>query len=96
MNTNIENLKAEAAKLEEAGEFRSALEKYKELALAEPQNIEALFKLGEMHHQLGELPPAMSAYIRVIDLDPEHKKANVKIEMIKMILDYYNKDMINP
>ena len=42
------------------------------------------------------LPAAMSAYFRVTDVEPDHKKASVKIEMIKTILDYYNKDMINP
>lgn len=93
---NIENIKVEAIKLESEGDFRSALAKYKEITLLDKDNTEAHFKVGELHHQLGELPPAMSAYIRVIDLDPEHKKAKVKVEMIKMILDYYNKDMINP
>jgi len=93
---DIENIYLDAIRFEKAGEFRSALEKYKEIVLLENDNVEAHFKVGELYHQLGELPPAMSAYIRVIDLDPEHKKAKVKIEMIKMILDYYNKDMINP
>lgn len=96
MNKDIKNIQLDAQKLESEGDFRSALEKYKEIALLEKDNIEAHFKVGELHHQLGELPPAMSAYIRVIDLDPEHKKAKVKVEMIKMIMDYYNKDMINP
>jgi predicted TPR repeat methyltransferase len=96
MNKDIENIQLDAIKLEGEGDFRSALAKYKEMALFDKDNVEAHFKVGEMHHQLGELPPAMSAYIRVIDLDPEHKKAKVKVEMIKLIMDYYNKDMINP
>ncbi|MBN2595267.1 MAG: tetratricopeptide repeat protein [Marinifilaceae bacterium] len=96
MNKDIENIQLDAIKLESEGDFRSALEKYKELALAEPQNIEALFKLAEMHHQLGELPKALSAYIRVADLQPDHKKANVKIEMIKSIMDFFNPDLYNP
>ena len=93
---DIENTYLDAIRFEKAGDFRSALEKYKEFALADQENIEALFKIGEMHHQLGELPKALSAYIRVVDLQADHKKANVKIEMIKSIMDYYNKDMINP
>lgn len=96
MNKDIENIQLDAIKFESEGDFRSALAKYKEITLLEKENVEAHFKVGEMHHQLGELPPAMSAYIRVMDLDSEHKKAKVKVEMIKMIMDYYNKDMINP
>ena len=94
--TDIENIKLEAIRFERAGEFRSAIEKYKELALADQENIEALFKIGEMHHQLGELPKALSAYILVTDLQPDHKKANVKIEMIKSIMDFFNPDLYNP
>ncbi|PKQ64297.1 hypothetical protein BZG02_05630 [Labilibaculum filiforme] len=86
----------DAAKLEETGDFRAALEKYQEITLAETKNVEALFRLGEMHHQLGELPKALSAYIRVSDLEPDHKKANVKITMIQSIMDYFNPDLYNP
>lgn len=96
MNKDIENMRVDAQKLESEGDFRSALAKYKEIALLDNENAEAHFKVGELYHQLGELPPAMSAYIRTVDLDPYHKKAKVKVEMIKMIMDYYNKDMINP
>lgn len=96
MNKDIEKTKVDALKLEESGEFQSALEKYKEIVEIEKENVAALFKIGELHHQLGELPAAMSAYFRVTDVEPDHKKASVKIEMIKTILDYYNKDMINP
>ena len=60
MNKDIENTKIDALKLEESGEFRSALEKYKEIVAVETENVEALFKVGEMYHQLGELPAAMN------------------------------------
>ena len=96
MNEDIEKAKTDALKLEESGEFRSALEKYQEIVKVEKENTEALFKVGEMYHQLGELPAAMSAYFRVTDLEPDHKKANVKIQMIKSIMDYFNPDLYNP
>lgn len=96
MNKDIENIQLQAIKFESEGDFRSALEKYKEIALLEKENVEVHFKVGELHHQLGELPPAMSAYIRVIDLDPEHKKAKVKVEMIQSIMNFFNPDLYNP
>ncbi len=96
MNKDIENKIIEAVKLEESGEFRSALEKYQEIADLEKENTTALFKIGEMYHQLGELPAAMSAYFRVTDVEPDHNKAKVKIEMIKSIMDYFNPDLYNP
>lgn len=92
----MEKILAEAKLKEQEGDFRSALELYKEAVMADKDNIEALFGLGEMHHQLGELPAAMSAYIRVCDLDKDHKKAQVKIEMIKSIMDFFNPDLYNP
>ncbi|WP_372752062.1 tetratricopeptide repeat protein [Labilibaculum sp.] len=96
MTIDVEKTKAEAFRLEGLGEFRAALAKYQQIVDADKENVEALFRQGEMHHQLGELPEALSAYIRVTDLDEEHKKANVKVQMILSILNYYNKDMINP
>lgn len=96
MNKDIENKIIEARKLEASEEFRSALEKYQEVVEVDKENVEALFKVGEMYHQLGELPAAMSAYFRVTDIEPDHKKAKVKVEMIKSIMDYFNPDLYNP
>ncbi|WP_461634039.1 tetratricopeptide repeat protein [Labilibaculum euxinus] len=96
MNKDIENILVDAQKFESEGAFRSALEKYKEITELDKDNAEAHFKVGEMHHQLGELPKALSAYIRVTDLQPDHKKANVKIEMIQSIMNFFNPDLYNP
>lgn len=96
MNIELEKIKEEALRLEALGEFRDALAKYQEIVEVENENVEVLFRMGEMYHQLGELPRALSAYLRVTDLDSEHRKANVKAQMILSILNYYNKDMINP
>jgi len=96
MKRDIENLRLDAIHLEKSGEFRLALEKYQEIAQTNNADAEVQFKIAELHHQLGELPAALSAYLRVTDLDSNHKKANVKIEMIRSIMNYFNKDMINP
>ena len=96
MNKEIENLLAEAALLEKEGDLQAALIKYGEIVETDQKNIEVQFKIGELYHQLGDLPKALSAYLRTTDLDAEHQKAKVKIEMIRSIMNFYNKDMYNP
>lgn len=85
------------AKLQfEAEEYQLAISDYQMVVDLEPNHVEANFMIGEIYHQLGDLAKALSFYIKVSDIEPDHKKAKVKIEMIKMILDYFNKDMHNP
>ena len=96
MEKQIQELFTQASELENREEFKAAIEKYKAILALDKENVDAQFRIGEMHHQLGELTAALSAYILTTDLDKEHKKANVKIEMIQSILGYYNKDMYNP
>lgn len=96
MSKDINTLITKADFLMKTEDYLGALEKYKEAVLADPHNAEAQFKLGETHHQLGELPAALSAYLRVVDLEPDHQKAKVKIEMIRSIMNFFNKDMYNP
>jgi len=93
---SIENLLIEADQLVKAGDSRAALEKYKKIVGIDEKHIDAHFMIGELHHQLGELPAALSAYHITTDLQPDHKKANVKIEMIKSIMDFFNPDLYNP
>jgi len=85
------------AKLQfEAEEFQLAMNDYQLVIAQEPNHIEANFMIAEIFHQLGDLAKALSFYIKVSDIEPNHKKAKVKIEMINTILDYFNKDMHNP
>ncbi|RUT80018.1 tetratricopeptide repeat protein [Ancylomarina longa] len=96
MNKDIEQLRKEAEQLKKAEDFAASLKKYQEIVEIDAKDLDAQFQLGEMQHQLGELTNALSTYLRVVDLDPENKKAQVKIEMIRSIMSYYNKDLINP
>jgi len=96
MNKDIEQLREEAEQLKKSKDFAVALKKYKEIVEIDAKDLDAQFQLGEMQHQLGELTNALSTYLCVVDLDPEHKKAVVKIEMIRSIMSFYNKDLINP
>ncbi len=92
----IQDILSKAKLLFEAEEFQLSLSDYKKVIALDTSNIEANFMIGEIHHQLGDMAKALSFYIKVSDLQPEHPKANVKIEMINTILDYFNRDMHNP
>jgi tetratricopeptide (TPR) repeat protein len=96
MSKEIENLMAEAADLHKKEQFDQAVEKYDAVLKLDEKNVEAQFQIGEVRHQQGNLPAALSAYHLTVDLQPDHKKANVKIEMIKSILDFFNPDLYNP
>jgi predicted TPR repeat methyltransferase len=96
MEKEIKELFTQATDLEAKDEFKSSIEKYKAILELDKTNIDAQFMIGEMHHKLGDLSAALSAYYLTIDLDKDHKKANVKIEMIKSILDFFNPDLYNP
>lgn len=96
MSTEVEKLMVEAAELAKAEQMEAAIEKYKSVLELDAKNIDAQFQIGELYHQMGNLPEALSAYLHTTDLDSEHKKANVKIEMIKSILDFFNPDLYNP
>ena len=93
---DIDKLLQEAVKLSENGDTNAAIEKYQSVLKLDNKHLEAQFQIGEMYHKLGNLPAALSAYYRTVDIDPNHQKANVKIEMIKSILDFFNPDMYNP
>jgi len=96
MSKEVEKLMVEAAELAKVEKIEAAIEKYKSVLELDAKNIEAQLQIGELYHQMGNLPEALSAYLHTTDLDSEHKKANVKIEMIKSILDFFNPDLYNP
>ena len=96
MSKEVEKLMMEVAELIKAEKIEAAIEKYKSVLKLDPKNIEAQFQIGELYHKIGNLPEALSAYLHTTDLDSEHKKANVKIEMIKSIMDFFNPDLYNP
>ncbi|WP_421919832.1 tetratricopeptide repeat protein [Marinifilum sp.] len=96
MSKELENLMVEAANLAQAEKIDAAIAKYKSVLVFEPNHVEAQFQIGELYHRTGKLTDALSAYLLTTDLDPHHKKANVKIEMIKSIMNFFNPDLYNP
>ncbi len=85
-----------AQDLEKKEEYQTAINVYKTIITTEPNNIEIHYKIGELYYALGELTDALGAFIKVTDLDKNHKKAQVNIDMIRDILDFFNPDLYNP
>ncbi len=93
---DTQTLLAAAKDLEAKEEFQSAVNLYQKIAITETTDIELFYKIGELNYALGNLTEALTAFIRVTDLDKEHNKAKVNIEMIRSILDFFNPDLYNP
>ncbi len=93
---DTQTLLAAAKNLENKEEYQTAVNIYKQITAIEPDNIDVHYKIGELYHAMGELTEALSAFIKVADLDKNHKKAQVNIDMIRDILDFFNPDLYNP
>ncbi len=85
-----------AQDLEKKEEYQTAINVYKTIVTNEPNNIDIHYKIGELYYALGELTNALGAFIKVTDLDKNHKKAQVNIDMIRDILNFFNPDLYNP
>lgn len=55
-----------------------------------------LLRLGELLYAEGRMTEALNRFNAVIRLNPENKKALNYVTMIRGILDYYNKELLNP
>jgi len=65
-----------------------------EQALVEyPENIELLFLKGEFHEKKEEIPAAMNAYLKILELEPENREAEVRREHLVSIQRYRNMDV---
>ncbi len=93
---DIQTLIAAAKDLEAKEEYQSAINVYQKIAAIDNTNIDIFYKIGELNYALGQLTEALTAFIRVTDLDKDHNKAKVNIEMIRSILDFFNPDLYNP
>lgn len=88
MVEKIKELQVEG-KLEEAIEI---LEKYPEAAMDE----DLLLIWGELLYAGGKMTEALNKFNAVLRIQPANRKAENYVTMIRNILDYYNKDLLNP
>lgn len=78
-----------------AGKRGEAIELLEEYLKTEKE--EGLFlQLGELYYADGKLPDALNKFNAVIRINPENKKAVHYVAMIRSVIDYYNKELLNP
>jgi tetratricopeptide (TPR) repeat protein len=44
-----------------------------------PRYVEAYVNLGQLHHQMGNLPDALAAWERALELNPTHPLARIYV-----------------
>lgn len=82
-----ENQKARAAEL-----IEEKLASLSDEALREPW----LLELGIIYNALGDFPRALNLFNAVLRINPGQGQARTYVTMINNILNYYNKDLLNP
>lgn len=67
-----------------------------EKLLADREDESFLLELGELYNTAGDSIKALNLFNRVLRINPENRKAANYVTMIKNVLNYYNKDLLNP
>ncbi len=62
---------------------------------ANPEDDEAYTLRGMKHWALGEHSAAINDYLKAIKINPEGK-AKHALEAAESVMNYYNKDLLNP
>lgn len=75
-----------------AGDAVAALDRY---IADRPDDDEAYTLRGLRHWSLGHRAKAMNDYLKAISINPESRAAQA-LESARAILDFYNKDLLNP
>lgn len=79
----------------EAGERGKAIRELEEY-LKEHTDENLLLQLAELLYAEGRLTDALNKFNAVVRLNSGNSKANNYVKMISDILNYYNKDLLNP
>ncbi|MGB5990095.1 MAG: hypothetical protein WBG43_10170 [Marinifilaceae bacterium] len=79
-----------------ANKLEEALSLCNERLCADSENVELLMYSGRINQKMGERRLATNAYLKVLNIEPDHSEARTAFQMIKGIMDYYCKDMVNP
>ena len=74
MATNLERLK-EGAQLAQEGRYEEALSALERLLMDSPDDADVLFMIGACQYKQGNSAEARSNWRRVLQIDPEHAKA---------------------
>lgn len=55
-----------------------------------------LLLLGELYYSVGKMTEALNKFNAVVRINPENTKAANYVTMIRGVIDYFNKDLLNP
>ncbi len=64
--------------------------------IAETSTVEYWMLKGIIEQRFQQWGKAYNAYLKVQQIDAEHKEAKIQIAMIDSILSFWNKDLFNP
>lgn len=75
-----------------APEYDQALILVEEALLEQPENLEFLCAKAEVLKKLNQFTKAVNQYIRILELYPDYKKAQVEKDLIHIVMLQENKD----
>jgi tetratricopeptide (TPR) repeat protein len=67
-----------------------------ERATGEQEQEEILLELGTVYNGMADFPRALNHFNAVLRVNSNNMRARTYVEMINRILDYYNKELLNP
>lgn len=80
----------------ENGQRSEAIKLLEEQLTQDCKNETLLLQLGELLYAEGRMTDALNKFNAILRLNPEQVKAQNYVTMIRNILDYYCKDLLNP
>lgn len=78
-----EGFHARATAYHAAGLYGPALDDLERALFLNPDNFNAIFGLGAMFHEFGDLPRAASLYRKVLALHPHHEDAQQALTVLR-------------
>ncbi|MCH4896329.1 tetratricopeptide repeat protein [Marinilabiliaceae bacterium JC040] len=60
------------------------------------ENIDLLLFCGKLYNRINDKQNAINYYTKVLKIDEDNQTARTALEMLKSIMDYYCKDLLNP
>jgi tetratricopeptide (TPR) repeat protein len=70
----------------EAENYEKAQLEFKNVLQIEPKTADAYFYLAKIYESQKELPKAYSLYLKVVELDPDHREARAKLVRLHMYI----------
>lgn len=67
-----------------------------EESLKTAESEDVLLRLGEFYFEDGERAKALNMFNAVLRLNAGNQKAATYVAMIRNVMDYFNKDLLNP